>query len=123
MGDFCSSEDMVTAREQKTKERSRWCLIWLQHSSALVFQWCGPGRRTSIFSRRFCVCYAGTSSIRGSRSLKGASRSCSRPSPPSSLGEAEVEEVGGWRKQQARKSRCREEMEKRAAEGVEDADL
>ena len=48
--------------------------------SASGFQAFGPGRRTSIFPRRFCGCSAGTSSIRGACSLKGASRNRLGPS-------------------------------------------
>ena len=71
---------------KKTKERPRWCLVWLKHSNVLAFQSCGPGpgRRASISPRRFCVCHAGSSNTSGGYSLKGAVWSRSRPSrhPP-----------------------------------------
>ena len=37
----------------ESQERSHWCLIWLKLSSRSVFQWCGLGRRHSVFPGRF----------------------------------------------------------------------
>ena len=41
------------------KERSRWCLIWLKHSSASVFQLCGLGRLMSTFPRKTLLVLCG----------------------------------------------------------------
>ena len=46
-------------------------LNWLKQWSALAFQSCGLGRRTSTFPGRFCVCCVGTWNIKGACSLKG----------------------------------------------------
>ena len=75
-------KDTTTVQAKKTQERSHWCLIWRKLSGVPVFQSCVLGRRISISPGRFFVCCAGTSSTRGAFSVKGASRSRSKPPRP-----------------------------------------
>ena len=66
-----------------SRERIRWCLIWLKHLSELVSQLRGLGRRMSTSPGEISRVLRVFSKTRSVFSLKGVSRSWSRPSRPS----------------------------------------
>ena len=85
-GKRCSRrKDLITEQVKCTRERSPLVLELAEAFERVSLPVVWRARRTSIFQRRFFGCDAATSNTSGAFSLKGSSRSRSRPSRPSSL--------------------------------------